>query len=161
MKSGPESEVRDNMGNTKSVGVKSVMTALNNPKATTTFITHKMKENVIHMALGDLNEIGVDLNGKPTGKSMLESARADLEKDLRNGFDIEHSGLFGPKGAIESIEWTADWIKNMWGNYVYAEWGKDSNGWFNDTVRGTLERTLRVGNDCSIVSSKKTYRKPF
>mgnify|MGYP003134698227 CR=1 FL=1 len=130
-------------------------------KSTVTFKTIKARSAVTHLALGDLNEIGVDLNGKATGKTMLESARADCEKDLRNGFTVEHTGILGPKGSTEFVDWNADWIKDEKGNYIYAEWGRDSKGWLNDTVRGTLERRLCHDGEVTIVSSKKTFRLPW
>ena len=143
---------------------------LQETQTTVTFITQKSNENVMHVALGPINEEGVDIDGNPLGKTMLESARDEYEKDLRNGFAVEHTGVFGPKGAIEELDWTADWgvtdeptqYRNSDGVlgwkyiYKYAEWDKSGN-----KVRGTLERTIRHNGEVTVISSKKTFRKDW
>ena len=131
---------------------------LQETQATVTFITQKSNENVIHMAIGSIDQEGVDIDGNPLGKTMMESARDEYEKDLRNGFAVEHTGVFGPKGAIEEIDWTADWVvADAWkGIYKYAEWDEGGN-----KVRGTLERTIRHNGDVTVISSKKTFRKDW
>ena len=112
-----------------------------------------------HMCLGDPNGPGVDMaTGKPTKLSMLEGAKAEVNKLLTQDWEITHTGAILAEGAVECIDWTADYIKKD-GDMVYAEWHKGSDGYSDGKVRGSLERTVRLNGEVTVVSSKKTYRK--
>jgi hypothetical protein len=94
----------------------------------------------IHTAFGDLNE------------TLLESVRAAYKKALKNGAEIEHTGILGPQGSREIIEWEPDtYLDGQW--VRYSEWHKDGN-----RVRGTLVHKLTQNGEVTIVSSKKTFR---
>ena len=114
------------------------------PKATATFIaetvTHEGVVHNTHVAIGDLNE------------TLLESVRAAYKKALKNGAEIEHTGILGPQGSREIIEWEPDvYLEGEW--VRYSEWHKDGY-----KVRGTLEHKLTQNGEVTIVSSKKTFR---
>ena len=112
-------------------------------KATAAFIAHTVNDeglvHTTHMAYGDLNG------------TFLESVRADYKKALKNGAEIEHTGVFGPEGSTEIIEWNPDM-------YVEGEWIRYSETKDGDRVRGTLARKLTHNGEVTIVSSKKTFR---
>ena len=113
------------------------------PKATATFITHTVNDeglvHTTHTAIGDLKG------------TLLESVRATYEKALKNGAEIEHTGVFGPEGSREIIEWSPDM-------YSDGEWVRYSETKDGDRVRGTLARKLTQNGEVTIVSSKKTFR---
>lgn len=113
-------------------------------KGTAAFIAHTVNDeglvHTTHMAFGDLNE------------TFLESVRATYEKALKNGAEIEHTGVFGPEGSREIIEWSPD-IHIEGERIRYSEWHKDGY-----KVRGTLEHKLTQNGEVTIVSSKKTFR---
>ena len=80
------------------------------PKGTAAFIAHTVNDeglvHTTHMAYGDLNG------------TFLESVRADYEKALKKGAEIEHTGILGPKGAKEIIEWEPDmYVEGAWVRY--------------------------------------------
>jgi hypothetical protein len=113
------------------------------PKATATFTAHTVNHEGLvhntHVAFGDLNG------------TLLESIRADYEKALKDGAEIEHTGILGPEGSREIIEWSPDMY--LEGEYIRYSETKDG-----DRVRGTLARKLTHNGEVTIVSSKKTFR---
>jgi len=123
-------------------GTEAVMTQTK-LKATAAFIAHTVNDeglvHTTHMAYGDLNG------------TFLESVRADYKKALKNGAEIEHTGVFGPEGSTEIIEWNPDM-------YVEGEWIRYSETKDGDRVRGTLTHKLTHNGEVTIVSSKKTFR---
>ena len=91
-----------------------------------------------------------------------EMALQTREKQLRAGHTIIHTGEIHPAGAIEEINWKADLILQEDGNITYAEFHRNSEGYMDDKVRGTLERTVTLDGgfgETILISSKKTYRK--
>tara|TARA_R100000808_G_scaffold1997_2_gene8473 strand:+ start:354 stop:758 length:405 start_codon:yes stop_codon:yes gene_type:complete len=97
-----------------------------------------------------INTNAVKLDGIQSELSLLGSAKAELERLIKKGWEITHTGELGPKGAREFVDWYADYNEDF---SDYAEW-KDGN-----KVRGTLKR-IRVNLDSSktIISEKKTFR---
>ena len=139
--------------------MKSHLEELKKAKSLVFFKSRKGNVETIHMGIGDPNGRGVDMaTGKPTKLSMLEEAKVEINKLLRQDYEITHTGAILAEGAVEYIDWTADYIKKD-GDYVYAEWHLDSEGHLDDKVRGTLQRTVWLNGEVTVVSSKKTYRK--
>ena len=80
-----------------------------------------------------------------------------MEDYLRKGCDIKHTGILGPEGATEFIDWSADYEEvTEYGiqYFNYAETDKKGK------VRGTLARIQYLDGVKTIISKKKTFRTP-
>jgi hypothetical protein len=94
------------------------------------------------------------------GKTIKQNAIIDIERLLKAGHTIEHTGAIEVEGSTEFIDWSADYelaeeFEDGSAMYQYAKWSEDGN-----KVRGTLERVLMINGVKAILSSKKTYRTP-
>ena len=144
-------------------------------KLVSIFIAHKNNEADHHCVMGsktdllpdgsiNLDQAGVNIaTGKPDKLTMRQRYQKEIEHLLRTGSEIEHTGVFGPEGGIETVDWSADYEQverigfdgKPYSTWDYAEWHKDRN-----KVRGTLIRTIYFPKTQEeiIVSSKKTFR---
>ena len=116
------------------------------------FIDKTTNEIFVALLTDDVSiEDGVEENGK----TIKQNAIIDVERALKAGHTVEHTGAIEVEGSTEFIAWAADYNELEDGSAVrkYAEWSKDGN-----KVRGTLERILLVNGIKTILSSKKTFR---
>ena len=116
------------------------------------FIDKTTNEIFVALLTDDVSiEDGVEENGK----TIKQNAIIDVERALKAGHTVEHTGAIEVEGSTEVIAWSADYNELEDGSAVrkYAEWSKDGN-----KVRGTLERILLVNGIKTILSSKKTFR---
>ena len=121
----------------------------------TTFKSSDGKETTIHVDFIEgewLRAIGTD------GLSLKDSAIKEIEKLLRAGHTIEHTGAIEVEGSKEFMDWSPDYevaeeFEDGSVIYKYAQWSTDGS-----KVRGTLERVLLINGIKTVLSSKKTYR---